>query len=100
MIFKYKSFFIIFLFSLNLIFGQDNQVPKLNKNQINFFLQKADSCKSELDFSNASKYIVKVLDYYQLSKDLDGVIFCKVKLAEINRHAALYENAFDYFLYF
>lgn len=96
MIFKYKSFFIIFLFSLNLIFGQDNQVPELNKNQINFFLQKADSCKSELDFSNASKYIVKVLDYYQLSKDLDGVIFCKVKLAEINRHAALYENAFDY----
>lgn len=91
-----RLFIIVFLFCLNAAFGFTNQHPKFSKNQVESFLRKSDSCKNEFDFTNASQYVVKVLDYYQSTNNTDGVIYCNVKLAEINRHAALYENAVAY----
>ncbi|WP_177177103.1 tetratricopeptide repeat-containing sensor histidine kinase [Flavobacterium urocaniciphilum] len=63
---------------------------------MNFYLQKADSCKVKFDYANSYKYISEILTYAKENKDFNTEILCNIKLIEIYRHAALFNRSEKY----
>jgi len=92
--FKILTLFF-FLISAYLVRSQtvrlfsDKEIDK----KMNFYLQKADSCKINFDYSDSFKYISEVLSYARKNNNRNAEIFCNIKLIELYRHAALFEKA-------
>lgn len=83
------------LFSTFVSVGQNNVTTKKTKTEktFNYYLQKADSCKVKLDYTNSYKYITEVLSLAKEKNDINAEILCTIKLIELYRHAALFPKS-------
>ena len=85
---------ILFVFFSNtMICSEITTIQIKKKENPEYFLKKADSCKIVYDYPNSLKYISKAKTYYKKTNNIDGEILCKIKEVELYRHATLLENA-------
>lgn len=85
---------ILFVFFSNTMICSEITTFQIKKKENpEYFLKKADSCKIVYDYPNSLKYISKAKTYYKKTNNIDGEILCKIKEVELYRHATLLENA-------
>ncbi len=56
----------------------------------------ADSCKEIYDYDYSVELILKAYKIYSTHNDVDGLVYSKLKMAEINRHARMEGEALNH----
>lgn len=88
-------FGFILLLSPSLVFALNNNQENKNEDLENpiDYLKKSDSCKVISDYTNSFDYALKAEMLFKQIGNVDGEILCKIKFAEIYRHAALFQTS-------
>lgn len=91
---KFQVLLMLLLLNVPVFSKQENST--FNKQQIDSILRKIEFYKEKFDYANAIDAVLKVKEYYEKTNNSNGVAYCNIKLAEINRHATLFEYSIDY----
>ena len=95
---KIKFYYSVFIICFCLVTHSQTNTSKIVQADIDSLINKIEYYKEKYDYSNALDCILKLKTHYIKTENYNGILYCNIKQAEVNRHAKLLEKANEYLI--